>query len=225
MIWLLLALLVLAILILPGVWVQHVLKKHSAPRNDYPGNGGDMARHLLAKLELNDVQVEATDQGDHYDPRSKTVRLTSDKLDGKSLTAVVVAAHEVGHALQHARKEALFQSRTGFAVLAYWMQRIAPLALLLAPFLAVVAPVASRFALVVAVGAMLIGTLVHIVTLPVEWDASFGKALPLLREGEYLDERDMKAAHSILTAAALTYVAASLVSLLNIGRWLRLLRR
>ena len=63
MIWLLLALLVLAILILPGVWVQHVLKKHSAPRNDYPGNGGDMARHLLAKLELHDVQVEKANYG------------------------------------------------------------------------------------------------------------------------------------------------------------------
>ena len=225
MIWLLLAALVLAILILPGVWVQRVLKKHSGQRDDYPGNGGDMARHLLAKLQLDDVQVEATDQGDHYDPGSKTVRLSADKFNGKSLTAVVVAAHEVGHALQHARKETLFQSRIGFAVLAYWMQRVAPLALLLAPLLAAVAPGASRFALIIAVGAMLIGTLVHIVTLPVEWDASFGKALPMLREGEYLDERDMKAAHSILTAAALTYVAASLVSLLNIGRWLRYLRR
>ncbi|MCD8522637.1 MAG: zinc metallopeptidase [Saccharospirillaceae bacterium] len=225
MIWLLLAVIALAVLILPGVWVQHVLKKHSNPRDDYPGNGGDMARHLLAKLELHDVQVEATDQGDHYDPASKTVRLTSDKLNGKSLTAVVVAAHEVGHALQHARKETLFQSRTGFAVLAYWMQRIAPLALLLTPLLAAVTPVASRLALIIAVGAMLIGTLVHIVTLPVEWDASFGKALPLLRDGEYLDDADMNAARSILTAAALTYVAASLFSLLNIGRWLRYLRR
>lgn len=225
MIWLLLGLLLLALLVLPGFWVQQVLKRHSKHRPDYPGSGGDMARHLLGRLGLHDVQVEATATGDHYDPRSRTVRLTADKLDGRSLTAVVVAAHEVGHALQHARGEALFNSRTGLALLAMWMQRIAPAALLLAPLLAAVTPAASRVSLLVAVTAMLIGTLVHLVTLPVEWDASFGKALPLLKEGAYLGPADMKNARKILTAAALTYVAASLMSLLNIGRWLRYLRR
>lgn len=224
MIWLLL-LAVLALLLLPGWWVKQVLRKHSGERADYPGTGGDMARHLLHKLGLEDVAVEATAMGDHYDPGARAVRLSEDKLNGRSLTAVVVAAHEVGHALQHARGEPLFSSRTGLAVLALWMQRIAPLALLLTPLLAATAPGASRLSLLIAVGAMLIGTLVHLVTLPVEWDASFGKALPLLEQGEYLDARDMKHARSILTAAALTYVAASLMSLLNIGRWWRYLRR
>jgi len=195
MIWLLLGLLLLAILLLPGIWVQHVLKRHSGHRKDFAGTGGDMARHLLSKMGLDSVLVEGTEAGDHYDPASRTVRLTKDKLDGKSLTAVVVAAHEVGHAL------------------------------LLAPLLAGVSPGFSRLALVVAVGAMLLGTLVHLITLPVEWDASFGKALPLLRDGEYLQPKDMRAARSILLAAAMTYVAASLMSLLNIGRWLRYLRR
>ena len=225
MIWVILLLLVLALLLGPGIWVQQVLKRHSGQRDDYPGSGGDMARHLLSKLGLEQVGVESTPAGDHYDPGARMVRLTADKLDGKSLTAVVVAAHEVGHALQHARREALFQSRTALAVVAMWMQRIAPAALLLAPLLVSVAPVAGRISLLVAVAAMLLGTLVHLVTLPVEWDASFGKALPLLREGEYLDEQDMRHARTILTAAALTYVAASLMSLLNIGRWLRVLRR
>ncbi|MDK2776925.1 MAG: zinc metallopeptidase [Pseudomonadota bacterium] len=224
MIWLLL-LAVLALLLLPGWWVKQVLRKHSGERADYPGTGGDMARHLLHKLGLEYVAVEATAMGDHYDPGARAVRLSEDKLNGRSLTAVVVAAHEVGHALQHARGETLFSSRTGLAVLALWMQRIAPLALLLTPLLAATAPGASRLSLLIAVGAMLIGTLVHLVTLPVEWDASFGKALPLLEQGEYLDARDMKHARRILTAAALTYVAASLMSLLNIGRWWRYLRR
>lgn len=225
MIWLILMLLLLVILLGPGIWVQHVLKRHSGTRDDFPGTGGDMARHLLSKMGLEQVGVEATPAGDHYDPSSRTVRLTEDKLNGKSLTAVVVAAHEVGHALQHARREGLFQSRTALAIVAMWMQRIAPAALLLAPLLVGVSPLAGRLSLLVAVGAMLVGTLVHLVTLPVEWDASFGKALPLLKEGEYLSDADMRSAHRILTAAALTYVAASLMSLLNIGRWLRVLRR
>ena len=225
MLWIVLAVLVLALLILPGWWVKRVLRRHSGERPDYPGTGGDMARHLLGKLALDGVTVESTPMGDHYDPRSRAVRLTPDKLEGKSLTAVVVAAHEVGHALQHARGEPLFHSRTALAFVALWMQRLAPVALLITPFLAYIVPAASRFSLIIAVGAMLIGTLVHLVTLPVEWDASFGKALPLLQDGEYLNEQDMKDARRILTAAALTYVAGSLFSLLNVWQWLRYLRR
>jgi hypothetical protein len=68
-------------------------------------------------------------------------------------------------------------------------------------------------------------TLVHLVTLPVEWDASFGKALPLLTHGRYIGERDERAVRQILRAAAFTYVAASLASLLNLARWFRFFRR
>src|SRR5690606_10281304 len=225
MLWIILGLGVLALLVLPGWWVKRVLRRHSDERPDYPGTGGDMARHLLGKLALEGVSVESTEAGDHYDPRSRTVRLTPDKLEGKSLTAVVVAAHEVGHALQHARGEALFHSRTLLAYLALWMQRLAPAALLITPLLVFFTPAVSRVSLIIAVGAMLVGTLVHLATLPVEWDASFGKALPLLQDGEYLNEEDMKDARRILTAAALTYVAGSLFSLLNVWQWLRYLRR
>ena len=70
-----------------------------------------------------------------------------------------------------------------------------------------------------------ISTLVHLVTLPVEWDASFRRALPLLRQGQYLTSDDERDARSILTAAALTYLAASLPSLLNLWRWIAFLRR
>ena len=72
---------------------------------------------------------------------------------------------------------------------------------------------------------MSINALVQLVTLPVELDASFNKALPLLQQGQYLDQQDMVAARQILKAAALTYVAGSLASLLNVWRWLRFLRR
>lgn len=225
MLWIVLGVGVLALLVLPGWWVKRVLRRHAGERPDYPGTGGDMARHLLGKLGLDDVTVASSDAGDHYDPRSRSVRLTPDKLDGKSLTAVVVAAHEVGHAVQHARGEPLFHSRTLLAYLALWMQRLAPAALLITPLLVFFTPAASRFSLIIAVGAMLVGTLVHLATLPVEWDASFGKALPLLQDGGYLNEQDMQDARRILLAAALTYVAGSLFSLLNVWQWLRYLRR
>lgn len=213
--------------LLPSLWVQWVLKRHSGHRDDFPGTGGDMARHLISRFELDAVQVEATQPGvgDHYDPSTRTVRLTQDKLDAKSLTAVVVAAHEVGHALQHHKKEAMFRLRTSLALLAMVVERVAPLALLVAPFLIAINPAVSRIALVVAVGAAVVSTLVHLVTLPVETDASFNKALPALEQGGYLDQKDMRKARHILRAAAYTYVAGGLMSLLNVARWFRYLRR
>ncbi|MAA59842.1 MAG: hypothetical protein CMK79_06785 [Pseudomonadales bacterium] len=78
--------------------------------------------------------------------------------------------------------------------------------------------------MVVIVVGILLSTLVHLVTLPVEWDASFNKALPILQEGQYLSPGDMAAARNILTACALTYVSASLASVLGALRWLRWMR-
>jgi Zn-dependent membrane protease YugP len=75
------------------------------------------------------------------------------------------------------------------------------------------------------IASMGVATIVHFVTLPVEYDASFNKALPILIKGNYIDEKDRPAARRILKAAALTYVAASLASLLNLWRWIAILRR
>jgi len=224
-IWILALIVVLGVIVGPSYWVSRVLKHHSGEREDYPGTGGDMAEHLIGKLGLEGVQIEESPGGDHYDPSSKTVRLTKDKLEGRSLTAVVVAAHEVGHALQDQRGEASFKLRSGLAVFSYMLQKIAPAALIAVPLLAVWNPAISRWALIAAIGSMLISTLVSLATLPVEWDASFGKALPILQSGGYLSDEDIQNARHILLAAAMTYVAASLISLLNAGAWLRVLRR
>ncbi len=86
-------------------------------------------------------------------------------------------------------------------------------------------PQASLGILLLAVASMALGTLVHLVTLPVELDASYGKALPILEQGNYLQDGDLPHARRILKAAALTYVAGSLASLLNLGRWIAVLRR
>ena len=72
---------------------------------------------------------------------------------------------------------------------------------------------------------MLLNTVVHLITLPVELDASFGRALPILKEGQYISNTDYRAARKILTACALTYLASSLSGLLNFWRWLRVFRR
>jgi Zn-dependent membrane protease YugP len=224
MIWILVFILLLAIFLLPQWWVGRVLKRHSKSREDFPGTGGELAQHLIKVQGLAGVKVEATAAGDHYDPMDKMVRLTPDKLEGRSLTAIVVAAHEIGHAIQDHNKEKIFNARIKAAKFANIAQRITPIAFWISPVIALINPGASRVTLGIAVLSILASTLVHLITLPVEWDASFGKALPILEKGGYLNEQDMKGARQILSAAALTYVAGSLASLLSVWRWLRYLR-
>jgi len=219
--------LLLLLLFGPNLWVKAVLRRHSRPRPDFPGTGGEFARHLLTRLDVPKVGVEATDAGDHYDPADHMVRLTADKLDGNSLTAVVVAAHEVGHALQHKLGYPPLRWRTRLSVLAATAQQIGNGLFVLAPLVAALthAPGSALLFLVAGLASFGSATLVHLATLPVEWDASFRRALPVLEAGGYLSASDLDKARQILTAAALTYVAGSLASLLNLWRWLRWLKR
>ena len=92
--------LILAVVFGPSLWVKRVLEKYSLPADRYAGTGAQLARHLLNKHGLEDVAVERTPEGDHYDPQAKAVRLTDDKFDGKSLTAITVAAHEVDQCVE-----------------------------------------------------------------------------------------------------------------------------
>ena len=211
----------------PQLWTRRVFAQHSAPRPDYPGTGAELARHLLDRLDMQHVKVEMTQQGDHYDPETKAVRLTPDKFDGKSLTAITVAAHEVGHAIQDHTGYQPFTERTRLVRVAQGAEKLGGVVMMGIPIAAALAqtPVAGVVVLVAGMATMGISTLVHLVTLPVEWDASFRRALPVLQQRNYLSPEDEQGARRILAAAALTYVAASLASLLSLWRWVAFLRR
>lgn len=223
----LISLLLFVVLFGPQLWVRAVMKRHAVPRPDYPGTGGEFAQHLLSQLDMTQIEVESSDNGDHYDPITKRVRLSPDNFDGKSLTAIAIAAHEVGHALQDKLGYRPLRWRTRLAVFASLAQQLGNGLIILAPIVTALTKAPSSALLMLAAGLASFGTaaLVHLVTLPVEWDASFRRALPLLEAGGYLSREDHRKAHQILTAAALTYVAGSLASLLNLWRWLRLLKR
>lgn len=223
----LLILLVVALLFGPQWWTKRVFARYSGHRDDYPGTGGELARHLLDRFQIPHVTVEITESGDHYDPEAKAVRLLSDRYHGKSLTAVTVAAHEVGHAIQDHTGYRPLRERTRLVRVAHGAEKAGAVIMIGVPVIAALTrvPAAGVLFLLAGVATMGIATLVHFVTLPVEWDASFGRALPILQRGGYLQVKDQEGARRILTAAALTYVAASLASLLNLWRWLALLRR
>jgi Zn-dependent membrane protease YugP len=224
--FLVLSLLLLALIFGPQLWVRWVLKRHNREDDSFPGTGGQLARHLLDRYGLEKVKVEASEQGDHYDPRAKAVRLTPDKLSGKTLTAVTTAAHEVGHALQDFSGYGPFRWRSRLVGLAQGAEKFGSLLLFAVPVLTAVTrtPAAGLLTLLAAFCTLGMGLVVQLVTLPVEWDASFGKALPILRGG-YIQQEEYPAARKILRACALTYVAGSLAGLLNFWRWMRILRR
>src|SRR5690554_3201288 len=227
MIYLILILLLAALILGPHQWATYILRKYSTDRPDIPGTGGELVKHLQKKFGLQRLALESTKAGDHYDPVTRAVRLSEANLNGRSLTAVAVAAHEFGHALQHARGYKPLATRTHLVGLANQAEKVGGIALFAMPLLAFT-PVGARAApllillVVLSVG---ISSIVHLVTLPVEFDASFGRALPILKDGRYVDPADYKAVRRILTACALTYLAGSLFGLLNFWRWFRFLRR
>ena len=225
--FLLIAAVFLLLLVGPGLWVRRVIDRYSRPEDRYPGTGADLARELLDRHGIRDVVVEATDQGDHYDPVAKAVRLSPDKHDGRSLTAITVAAHEVGHAVQDHTGYGPLRFRTHLVRVVGPVQRIGAGALLVAPFLGMLTRVPSLGILMFTAGFLTMATsiVVHLATLPTEFDASFRRALPMLDRYSILKQVDRPHARRLLTAAALTYVSASLLSLLNVARWWAILRR
>jgi Zn-dependent membrane protease YugP len=227
MIYLLLGCIIIALVFIPGAWVKRVLEKYSLPEDRYSGSGSELARYLLDTQDLHDVKVEVTEDGDHYDPTAKAVRLTQEKYNGHSLTAITVAAHEVGHAIQDGENYTPLRIRTRLVTLSRGIEKIGAGILMISPFIGIItkAPGLSIITFISGFITLLSSTLIHLVTLPTELDASYKRALPILKDNNILKPGDHKHAYKILTAAAFTYVSASLMSLLNIARWWAMLRR
>lgn len=220
---------VLAILVtVPSFWVRHIMSKHSKEIADLPGTGGELAKHLIERFELSGITVEETaPHTDHFDPSGPVVRLSPDNFNGRSLTAVAVAAHEVGHAMQFYRAEKIFELRKRYLPLATRLNQVGVALMLMIPFIALLlrTPLAIGGVIAISLLLQLAGALAYLIILPEEWDASFNKALPVLIEGEYIQPAQLPAVRQVLKAAALTYFAGALANVLHIGRWFMLLRR
>jgi Zn-dependent membrane protease YugP len=181
-------------------------------------SGAQIAQSLLRGSDIHDVRVERTagELTDHYDPRSKVLMLSDGVYGNTSVAAIGIAAHEVGHAIQ---------DNQGFFPLAFRnsLVPVANLGSTLAWPLVIMGMLWGNFLLDLGILLFAGAVLFQVVTLPVEINAS-RRALALLKEGGYLQGEELKGASSVLTAAALTYIAAAAVALLNLLR-LFLLRR
>lgn len=219
---------VAAIILLPGIWVKKTINKYTTELPDLPGTGGQFAEHLLKRFNISDILVEQGQvNGDHYSPHEKRIRLSPIIYSGKSISAIAIAAHEVGHAIQYHHKESITKLRDKLTPVAFVAEKLSLGLLTLSPILILLfkVPQIGIFTILASLISLALSVIVQFIILPMEWDASFNKALPIIIEGEYLNESEIPSARKILRAAAMTYVAATLSSILNIWRWLLFLRR
>ncbi len=216
------------ILLIPAIalaaWAQWKVRATYNKYSEVPTRaarpGLRVAKDILRANRLESVGVEpvAGMLSDHYDPRAKAVRLSEGNYQSSSIAAVAVAAHEVGHAMQDGLGYAPLALRHNlFPVVNITSTMAMPL--LLIGFL-------SNFPMLIDVGIVFFSVAVffHVVTLPVEFNAS-SRALVQLRQGNYLDEGELAGAKKVLDAAALTYVAATAMALLQLLRFILLRRR
>lgn len=211
----------------PGLWVKRTMTRYHKPRDRYEQTGEQTARRLLDAHGLQAVPVEISPTGDHYDPIEKVVRLADSNMRGRSLTAVTIAAHEVGHAVQDAEGFRPLMWRTRLVKWVSPIEKTGAALMMATPLIIGITRLPYAGLLMFLGGLLTLGSavLVHILTLPTEFDASFGRAMPMMEEHGIIYSNDERHARRLLNAAAMTYVSASLLSLLNIARWWAILRR
>ena len=194
--------------------VKSAYSKYSKIGTSSQMTGADVARKVLNDNGLFDVRIEEVrgQLSDHYDPREKVVRLSSDNYHGTSMASSAIAAHEVGHAIQDAEDYAFLRFRHALVPVASFGSNISYF-LIFAGFIFGMLKLA-----LVGIVFMSVAVLFQLVTLPVEFDASSRAMTQLVSTGIIRndEERETK---KVLDAAALTYVAAALVALLELARF------
>ena len=201
--------------------VKGTFRKYSQLGTRSGLTGAQVARRILQDHDIQDVRVEpvAGKLSDHYDPRSKVLRLSEPVFGRNSMAAFGVAAHEVGHAIQHARGYAPLKFRSGWVPVANFGSGLSFVVLFLAAIMGG-AQTGGAGATLAWLGIGLFGTstIFTLVTLPVEFDAS-RRALLTLEGGGYMTPDEIGGARKVLNAAAMTYVAAFITSLLTLLYW------
>lgn len=194
--------------------VNATMKKYGKVRNSTGITGGEAARRILNNEGLYSVQVECLqqDSGDHYDPKAQTVRLSYSNYHSASVTAVSVAAHECGHAIQHDREYAFLNFRTALVPVVNIGSRLGVPLIILGVLLSW-----NQVLIQIGIWAFALSLLFQVVTLPVEFNAS-SRAVDKINQYGLLNSQETTGSKKVLTAAALTYVAAVAASALQLLR-------
>lgn len=194
--------------------VNSTMAKYARVRSESGITGAEAARRILNNEGLYNVQIEClkSGSGDHYDPRTNTVRLSYDNYNNASVTAVGVAAHECGHAIQHAKGYAPLNFRSALVPFANIGSRLGLPIIILGVILSW-----NQILIQVGIWVFAVAVFFQLVTLPVEFNAS-SRAVAKIDQYGLLSMEENKGAKKVLTAAAMTYVAAAASSVLQLLR-------
>ncbi len=194
--------------------VKSTYKEQRKVKSQKRVSGARMARWILDSNSLGNVQIEKVrgELTDHYDPRAKVLRLSEKVYNGTDVAALGIASHEAGHALQHAKAYAPIAVRNTVYPVASFGSNLGPILVIGGLFL-------GSIPLLINLGIVLFAFAVAftVLTLPVEFDAS-GRALRILKKSGAMSEREVAGARKVLSAAAMTYVASALASVLTLAR-------
>ncbi|MDZ5252673.1 zinc metallopeptidase [Clostridium sp. LIBA-8841] len=210
--------------ILISAWAQFkvssTFNKYSTVRSTNGYTGAQVARILLNNAGLQDVEIQQVPGrlSDHYDPRAKVLRLSSDVYGSSSVASIGVAAHEVGHAIQDKESYAALVFRNAIVPVVNFSSSLS--------WILFFVGILFSYKSLVAIGIILFSAVVlfQLVTLPVEFNAS-SRALKLLEGQGILYDNEVKGARQVLSAAALTYVAATLMAILQLVRLIAISNR
>ena len=168
----LIAVALFALFVGPQLWIRWVFLRYGSDLPGVPGTGAELAEHLIQRFELDGVTVEQTEPNrDHFDGNDACVRLSPNNYSGKSLTAIAVAAHEVGHAIQWHRQETVFRLRSKYIPLARRLQQAGMVLLSLSPVLGILTRSPAGISLPVIGGVLVAacGAATYLIVLPEEW--------------------------------------------------------
>lgn len=205
--------------------ISGTYKKYSKISNRKGFTGADTAKHILQAYKINDVHVEMVGGHltDHYDPRNKVLRLSNAVYNGVDVAALGIAAHEVGHAIQHNKGYAPLVLRNNFYPISALGSQFGPILVLIGIIIGGAGSISS-FAMTAGIVLFSFAVLFSIITLPVEFDAS-NRAIKILDQGGFLDGEEIIGAKKVLNAAALTYIAAAVMAVLSLVRLILLSQR
>ena len=199
------------------MWVTYILKKNNETLPDMPFTGEELGLKILKENKLENVLIEPIKQVDHYNPLEKKVRISIDKLHKKSITSIAVVAHEIGHAIQDKENYKPLLLRQKLIEKTIIFQKVGSFLLIIglpSIFAITKNPLITFLAAIIIMGCLSTNLLIHLITLPVEFDASFKRALPILQK--YVPKENMRQCRSVLRAAAFTYLAQSIVSIFRL---------
>lgn len=218
-----------AILMILPMWAQHKVKstyeKYSQVRSTSGKTGREVAEEILNANGINDVDVLEGEGflSDHYDPSKKVIRLSPANYSRPSVAGTAVAAHEVGHAIQHQQGYFFLRFRNALFPLANIGSNLSYLLIMAGIILTSMRMAIGTTALWIGIFLMAFAVLFSIITLPVEFDAS-KRAMRNIQELHIVNDKEYKHARKVLTAAAMTYVASTAVAVAELLRFILIAR-